>query len=244
MSEENKNTLQTTFSSIPETVISIIKDPAGFFRSMPKTGGFVDPLIFVAVMSTVGALVQALLAVVGMGVAVSVVMAFAGIIFVPILAAIFSFVGALIAFIIWRLMGSTESYETAYRSCAYVGAIYPFYMLINAVPYIGAIAGAVWMAFLFITISVEVHRVKKETAMIVFGILFALMAIMSISSRMASRRVAKSVEDFQLKHEAMMEDMEDMTPEEAGKAMGQFLKGMSQAAQEMEAQEQAAQAQE
>jgi uncharacterized membrane protein YdjX (TVP38/TMEM64 family) len=42
---------------------------------------------------------------------------FGAIIFMPIAVAIGSFIGAAILFVIWKLMGSQEDYETAYPLC-------------------------------------------------------------------------------------------------------------------------------
>ena len=50
------NTTQTTEKAkavkqqIVEATLRVIKDPAGFYREMPKSGGFGDPLVFAVVM--------------------------------------------------------------------------------------------------------------------------------------------------------------------------------------------------
>jgi len=49
------------FAAIPQTAIRIITQPAAFFREMPKTGGFVEPLIFMVVIGVVSGLIQAVL---------------------------------------------------------------------------------------------------------------------------------------------------------------------------------------
>ena len=54
------------------------------------------------------------------------------IIFMPIAVAIGSFIGGAILFIIWKLMGSQEDYETAYRCGAYLMALAPITAIIGA----------------------------------------------------------------------------------------------------------------
>lgn len=65
----------------------------------------------------------------------------------PIAVAIGSFIGAAILFVIWKLMGSQEDYETAYRCGAYLMALAPITTLINVIPYAGAIISLVICAF-------------------------------------------------------------------------------------------------
>mgnify|MGYP006993456467 CR=1 FL=1 len=70
--------------------------------------------------------------------------------------------------------------------------------------------------------SEHVHKIAPQTARIAFGVLFGIFALMSISSQMAARKMQGKVEAL---HEEM-EKLEEMSPEEAGKAVGDFLKGL------------------
>ena len=56
------------FAALPATAIKAITSPAVFFREMPKTGGFLEPLVFMAVMGAVAGLVEAILAIAGLNV--------------------------------------------------------------------------------------------------------------------------------------------------------------------------------
>jgi hypothetical protein len=60
----------------------------------------------------------------------------------------------------------------------------------------------------------------------VFGIIAALLAFSSISSQIAARRTTNDLDQFQ----KSMKQTENMTSEEAGKKMGEFLKGMEKGA--------------
>ena len=86
---------------------------------MPKSGGFVEPLVFMVSMGVVSGVIQSVLALVGLSFAASFAMAIASIIIVPIMTGIFGFVGGAILFVIWKIMGSEQSFETAYRCGAY-----------------------------------------------------------------------------------------------------------------------------
>ena len=49
------------FNSIVEIVKSVIRDPASFYRQMPRSGGFADPFIFAVVMGVAAGVVRAVL---------------------------------------------------------------------------------------------------------------------------------------------------------------------------------------
>ena len=217
-----ENSIEKNITAILNTMVKVITNPVGFFQGMPKTGGFVEPLIFMVSMGVVAGIIQAILAIVGVGLAVSFSMAIASVIIVPIFAGIFGFVGAAILFIIWKVMGSQQSFETVYRCSAYAGGIVPITTVLGVIPFLGPTLGLVWMTYLLVVASVEVHNLNQKTSWIVFGAICAVFTLISISSQFAVTRVTNEMS----KWENYMENKEDMTPEEAGKAMGEFLKGL------------------
>jgi len=230
----------------------VITDPVGFFRSMPTTGGYADPVIFVVVMALLTAVIGFLLSVIGLvkfnaivGGAVTIGM----VIVVPIVAVIGSFIGAAIMFVIWKLMGSEKDYETAYRCIAYSSAIAPVIAVISLIPYLANLIKALWGGFLIYTASVEVHKIKNQTAMIVIGILTALNVIISFNTERATRHWQSKAKGFEKAAEQLeksakegsiaealqnLENMEEMTPEEAGKQFGEFLKGIEEFSEGLE----------
>jgi hypothetical protein len=121
--------------------------------------------------------IQAVLGLFHFGMVGSVRAALASIIYMPIGALIFGFVGAAILFGIWKLMGSNESYETAYRCGAYASVTIPILTILGIIPYAGVLIGLAWMLFLLVTASVEVHKIAAKTAWMVFGIITAILAL-------------------------------------------------------------------
>ncbi len=213
---------QEQITSVVNTMVSVITNPAAFYRSMPKTGGFVDPIIFAAAMGIIGGVLQIILSIFGLGMAHSFFMALGYIIIFPIASVIFGFVGAAVLFLIWKVMGSRQDYETAFRCAAYASAISPITSLLNIIPYLGAVLGIGWMAYLLVMASVEVHELLAKPSWLVFGIIAGLLALASISSQYTARKFVKEMESFNKK----MGKIEEMSPEEAGKKVGEFLKGM------------------
>ena len=156
--------MKENIASILNTMKEVIINPAGFFKKMPKGGGFIEPIIFVASMGVIMGAINLVLSIVGLGFAPSFGMALLYVVIMPVFAVIFGFVGAAILFVIWRIMGSQESYETAYRCGAYASAITPVTTIIGVVPYLGGIAGIVWMAYITVSASIEVHGIKPKIA--------------------------------------------------------------------------------
>lgn len=218
--------IQDQIASFVNTAIAVITNPIGFFKTMPKMGGLVEPIIFLALIGAVGGILQAILSIFGVGLAASLAMALAFIVIVPILTVFFGFVSAAILYIIWKLLGSQEPFETAFRCGAYAAAITPLTTLLGIIPYLGSVLGLCWMTYLLVIASVEVYQIEAKKAWMVFGIIAALLAISSISSQIAARRITSQLDQFQ----KTMNQSGEMSPEEAGKKMGEFLKGLEKGA--------------
>lgn len=236
---ENTGTSQqakSVWQGILGTALQVIKDPAGFYRGMAKSGGFGDPLVFVVVLGVAGGLVRAVLGLFHFGPMISTAMALAAIIMTPVLAIVGSFIGAAILFVIWKLMGSNESYETSYRCAAYASAITPITALIGVIPYLGMLAGLAWMVYLLVMASVEVHRIAAKTAWLVFGIIAAVFALMGGCSQLAARKMQRQAEAWQTQMGG--KPGKEMTPEDAGKAAAAFMKAMQEAAAKESAKQQ------
>ncbi len=218
--------IQATFISFMNRMIHVITNPVGFYRDMSKTGGLLEPLLFMVAMGVIAGIIHSMISVIGLGMTGSVMTGAASIIILPIFVAIFGFVGAAILYVIWKWMGSGESFEVAFRCGAYATAISPVTSLLSLIPYLGGLFGLVWMSYLMVVASTEVHKLRARTVWIVFGAICVVFGITSLSSEMAGRRMAEKMG----KWEKEMGKMQDMTPEEAGRKMGEFLKGLQEGA--------------
>ncbi len=176
------------FVSIPSRALQVLTRPAVFFRNMSKTGGFLDPLVFVVVMSIVSGLMVAPRLPVSIGGAAGLMMGVISLVAVTLGAVIGSFILAGVLNLVWLLMGSKENYETAYRCNAFISAISPIAMLLGFVPYLNLIAIA-WGLYLVVTASVEVQGLPVKSAWIVFGFFAVIWAMLSVSAQYAVRRM-------------------------------------------------------
>ena len=218
-----------SLATILDSAKRVITDPAGFYRSMPQDGGFAAPVIFVLVMAVISGLIVAILTLpTGLGAGAAPI-GFMAVVMLPIMALIGSFIGAAIMFVIWKLMGSDRSFETAYRCVAYAAAIMPITTLLALIPYLGSIVKVLWSFFLMYVASIEAHGIKARTAAIVFGVLGALMLLLNLSAERAAMQMAEQMGELGSQMEGLggsLEGIEEMSPEEAGKAVGEFMKGL------------------
>ncbi len=217
-----------SLSGMPEQAMAVITSPAAFFRAMPRSGGYADPIVFLVVMGVAAGLIQIVLGFIGLGQASMTAMAATGllaIIMLPVFLIIGCFIAAAIGFVVWRFMGSEQPFETAFRCVAYSTAIAPLTALAGAVPYLGTLVHVAWAMWLVICASVEVHGIRFQTARLVFGIIGVVMALVGISNEYAARNLQAHFEELSRQ---FGQDMQNKSPEEMGRAVGEFLKGLEQ----------------
>ncbi len=216
-------------TTIPGRTLKLLLNPAQFFsKDMPKSGGYSEPLVFMVVMALATGLVIAVTAMLGFGPSGVMGMGLIGVIILPVMVAIFGFIGAAILFVIWKIMGSKENFETAYRCMAFSYAYAPVVALLGGVPYLGTLLSAFWPMVLMAIASIHVHGLSRTVSWVVFGILGVLLTLMGLGAEKAGREMEGSVQGWSRQMEEKYGDPDEMTPEEAGRALGEMLKGFKQ----------------
>jgi len=198
-------------AEIPQTAVRVLRSPAAFFRDMPRTGGYVEPLAFMVAMGVVSGIVQSLLTLLGLAVAAGTSMALGSIVIYPLMIAVVGFVAAAILHGIWKLMGSAESYETSYRCVAYVSTLGPFMTLLNVIPYLGTIAGLSIACFFYVVASIEVHGIPARRAWMVFGIITGVLIVMSLSAQQAAKRMHLESEKGRKESEQLKQEIREQS---------------------------------
>lgn len=195
------------FESIPQVAIKVITNPVEFYQNMKKSGGYVEPLVFMVALSVVAGVLSAVLSLIGFGMATAMTAGVIAVIVIPIFVIIFSFIGAGIAHVIWKMMGSQEVFETTFRCVAYTAAIAPINAVLGVIPYLGSIVAALWPMVLLAIASIHVHRRSTQLSWGVFGALGILLVLMGLGSERATRQMADEMQDWQ----QMMEDARRQT---------------------------------
>lgn len=217
--EQKPFDLASVLTSVQKTAMTVVTSPSAFFKEMPKAGGFVEPLIFMVVMGIISGLLQTIFSIVGLHFGFMAMTAWS-IILVPIYLIIGGFIGAAILFVIWMLLGSKESYETAYRCGAYISVLMPIITVLGLIPYLGSTIGIALYVYFLVIASAEVHKIPSQKAWLVFGIIGAILIILNISGQITARKYSREANKFREKME------------ETSKAMKQQAEQMQKQAEE------------
>jgi hypothetical protein len=217
--------LNTSLSAIIKKALVILKNPILFYREMPKSGGYLEPVLFVTVMAVIVGLLMTVFSIFGLGIMGGMALGINTILFTTVMSIISSFIGAVILYFIWKLMGSNESYETSYRCIAYASVVYPLVALLGSIPYLSSVVSVLFGTYLMIIASVEVHHIKQKTAYIVFCIIGIIGLLSNISNEMLVRETISQTDDFTEQFDGFSNKTGDtgyITPEGAGDSMGGY----------------------
>lgn len=201
------------FAAMPQTAINVITSPATFFREMPKAGGFGDPLLFMIIMGGVSGLVQAIVGILGLKAGIGFGMAILSVILYPILFGVLGFIGAALLYLLWKLMGSQESYETAYRCIAYVTALVPVTTLLGVIPVVGALLSIALFTYFYVLMSVEAHKLPSQKAWIVFGALGAALLLLNMGAEIGQKKHGREKMKYQKHMEETTQEMRKSSEE-------------------------------
>ena len=172
---------------IRDTALTVILRPVSFFQTMPKSGGFRTPFVFLLVIGLFDMLLLSFFQGFVIGPAGALRFAVHALALAPLALTLSGFVLTTVFFVFWRLMGSSQSYETSYRTFAYSYAISPITTVMGFVPYL-ALVGFIWWFALLIMASVYVHGIHRIKATVVFTVLgLALMVFLNHAEHYALR---------------------------------------------------------
>jgi hypothetical protein len=189
---------------ILQTAVWVVTSPVSFFKAMPRSGGFVEPLIFMVVMGLIGASLQAVFSNTGLQPLAFEMDSLSLIIMLTFAIVVSGFIAAGIYFVIWRLMGSQGNYELAYRCNAYMSALIPVTTVINLIPDFAPVISIVISTIFLVIASVYVHNLPMRKSSLVFGALGLIFIMLSVTSDIAMRKKASEM-DIQEQHEAIEE---------------------------------------
>ena len=202
----------------------VVFDPHGYYAGMPKQGGYAEPLIYATVMGLVAGIIGAILSGFTLGSDGGVQIGMAAIIVMPIAAVIGSFVFTFIMWVVWKLMGSRENYETAYRAVSATMVVLPFSAVIGLLPYFGTLVINVWFIWLMILASIHVHGLERKKSMTVIGILGAVLLLVNLSGEHSQRVMNERYSDLSER----MREFQKLTPEEQKEITAEFLRGIEE----------------
>lgn len=181
------DTIAGVLRVIRDTALAVILRPVSFFQTMPRSGGFRTPFVFLLVIGLFDMLLLSLFQAFIVGPVGALRFAGHALALAPLALTLSGFVLTTVFFVFWRLMGSSQSYETSYRTFAYSYAISPVTTVMGFVPYL-ALVGFIWWFALLIIASVSVHGIHRIKATVVFTVLgLALMVFLNHAEHYALR---------------------------------------------------------
>lgn len=178
------------FMAIPQTALRVIKSPTDFFKAMPKSGGYFEPFVFAVCMGLVAGIIQLFWRFLGFGFGSSASAEMNPVVSMLIASVIGTFIGGAIFFVIWKLMGSRENYETSYRCMAYFMALAPITAIFSVIPYAGTIINMSIFVFYIVAASTNVHNIAVKKSWLVFGIIGIVLALFNLNSEYALRNIS------------------------------------------------------
>lgn len=180
--------------SFLETCKEVILKPSDFYRKMPTSGGYADPLTFAAIsfliFGLLSALTSILLSYIGYMSEVSgeipggtygigefgyfIIVLY--MILIPIFGIIFLLIDAALLYIIYKILGGTGSYEGTLRFTSYANAV----NIIAWIPIIGWIF-SLYSIYLYIVGGVIVHNVSMWRSTIAITLDFILITLFIVA---------------------------------------------------------------
>jgi hypothetical protein len=179
------------------TARSVVLEPTAFYRTMPRDGGWNEPMLFLLSMAAASAVVHFVAHAVlhfGRGGALGVVAGGFMVLFSLFLIPLTVAFGSVLVHVLWLVLGSKQSLETSFRCVAYSAALMPVQALAQSLPFVGAVAGIavfLYSAYLFVPASVEVHGLSRPKVLVaaafLAGIPLMIALVLGVVAWKASR---------------------------------------------------------
>ena len=172
--------------------VAMVKDPEGFFSRLDPQAGLGGGVLNVLLWALVAALVSFALAMAGLGGSTpgAKLVATIGVVFVPIVAVVLSFVGSLVFHVLCKIMGGSAAYSASYNALAGIIALAPVSAILHSVhPLWGSLPVQLYGLYLSVHAASAVHAIPKKRAWIVFGLLTVLGLASQYFLNLANRRM-------------------------------------------------------
>ena len=181
--------LSDPVGSFVATVRSIVLNPVGFYRDMPRRGGLVNPLVFALICSVVYGVIGGILGflfnlISGTGFGSSLGALLATVIGTPIATAIGLFIGAgiLHLLVFFLVKPSNSGFEATFRVVSYA-SVTLLVTWLSAIPILGilvALAVSIYAIFLHVIGIREAHATTTGRAALVVLIPVVVIGLISL----------------------------------------------------------------
>lgn len=186
--------IRATIHHYARFALRLCRNPRQEFRTMERSGGFSQPLMFVVALGLVAGIARILVTCFYManGADLGLFTALSAILAVPLSLVFCAYLGAFMLYMLWRALGSDEPLETAFRVVSYLTVIAPVAVLLSPVPYVGPVLILAALAYGLVLASQEVYGLKAAQTWLVFGIAFIVFAAAALHGDFHSRGANQS----------------------------------------------------
>ena len=159
------------------TLRRVLVNPARFFEQMPREGGYLSPVLFVVQVALISAVLSAVVELFVAGVGSAFTELLQALVALPVYALFIATVFSLAFALLWKLMGSQQGFEVAFRCVAYSFALFPVWVLLSeqhaVLQWLVLAIGIVLLAIA----SEKVHSIEKLNARVAMVVIAAVTAI-------------------------------------------------------------------
>lgn len=156
-----------------DTWKEVMQKPSDFYRKMPITGGYIEPIVFASVSATMGAFIHFLFAPGTDEVKKSIFAVPMIAIIIPFAGILALFVDATILYIIYKMVGGNGTYEGTAKIVLYSSAASSLIWI----PLVGWVFG-IYQVYLYIVGGKFVHGITMERSLAaVFLFILLLLAL-------------------------------------------------------------------
>lgn len=209
------------FEASVETMKQVVLNPVLFFKNLDTSVSSMRPAYFFAAsMGFISGVLNLVLSIFGLGQHAGFFMSLVLVILFPLICIIGAYIVGAIFHICWKFLGSSQPYQIAVICAIYMLATSPFTFIFAIFPYIGTVAKMLWLGYLVYLCTVHVHKISDQKAKIACVIGFGILTLMSLSAEHSTRKAVVYLNELSSK-------MENQSAEEAGKMVGDFLKGLN-----------------
>jgi hypothetical protein len=151
------DSVENYLKSYLDTWKEVIQRPSDFYKHMPTTGGYAEPLTFAAISYIIYGLLSAIISLFFSFMGFSFFAFIGTLIMTPIFCIVVLFIAAAIFNFIYNILGGTGNYEGTLRFMSYASAP----MVVSWIPFIGLLGG-IYALYLYIVGGMNVHKVPME----------------------------------------------------------------------------------
>lgn len=205
----NSATETFSFKGFLKDQIDVIIRPAAFFAGGRRT--LSTSVKFSALSAAIAMLMNVVASRMFAGSVIGAIdfgMSLAMVVAGPLIAVSASFLIAAPLHLLWRILGSKSGFPDSYKCVAYAMGLMPPTVILYYIPTFGLAVAVFWWTCLMWTASVKAHKIAPFTALIIWTLIGAPIAIVALNSQYWTEKSLKQIKQNQINKAAVDKEVE------------------------------------